>query len=609
MRKFWFIFKDKKQNDKKKIYQRSYMKTRAEHSNISDFKWRKIVHYSLIISIILIQIAIAGFLYNEFLNKKNVNFIEDQLKEMSSVEDLTDDSKKELYNAQNSLQKYSIDRDPKDLESYFRSVNKLSQNLEFISNVKDADPYFKKIIISEGNKTLKPKDLKALIDSTYQISSQVLNKGPKELPKLNKFEVKYKLEIPEIEMQTFSDTIKKKGMFGRLKDAITGKENVRKDSTVIIFKNKNKEREAKLQAELDSVINIVNSHYLVEVQKIKVIEDRSKIIEKNSNRDTSSMFSKLLGFSNKLTLAYEIAVKRSKSDLEKELKDQNSKTNTIRNYLIIGLLALMFLVSILIMYFTRMAFVYEKKLNVANEQITENLNFKNRILGMLSHELRSPLKIIGLFINRIKNKTDDLQIKEYLRAIRFTNDTLLMQANQILEYTKNQHVENKLIVENFNLNNEIDAILNAIEPYIETRNNQFNITQNIDPNMVVNSDRTKINQIFINILGNANKFTENGKIFVQTSLKNGDQNFITLDTTIRDNGVGISQADLQEIFEPYYQGILSDGIENLGAGLGLSLCKEIIELFNGTISVESELGKGTTVNFRINLNIANESTK
>ena len=72
-------------------------------------------------------------------------------------------------------------------------------------------------------------------------------------------------------------------------------------------------------------------------------------------------------------------------------------------------------------------------------------------------------------------------------------------------------------------------------------------------------------------------------------------------TKISDTGCGISQSDLEKIFEPYYQGVLSEDIENLGAGLGLSLCKEIIGLYSGNISVSSELNKGTTVSFLINL--------
>jgi signal transduction histidine kinase len=182
---------------------------------------------------------------------------------------------------------------------------------------------------------------------------------------------------------------------------------------------------------------------------------------------------------------YDSAIKSSKSELEKEYEKQTSESNKIRMYLVFGAMILMFIVSILIMYFTRIAFIYEKRLNSANKQINENLNFKNRILGMLSHELRSPLKIISIFINRINKKTNDESIKEYLKSISFTNNSLLLQANQILEYTKNQHKENKLVPSLFNLKNEITSILTSIEPYIETRSNKFVIHENINPDLEV----------------------------------------------------------------------------------------------------------------------------
>ena len=107
----------------------------------------------------------------------------------------------------------------------------------------------------------------------------------------------------------------------------------------------------------------------------------------------------------------------------------------------------------------------------------------------------------------------------------------------------------------------------------------------------------------MNILGNANKFTENGQITVNTRSENVDSKTVSLITEITDTGAGISNSDLEKIFEPYYQGVLSEDVENLGAGLGLSLCKEIVELYGGTISVDSELAKGTTVKFTINLDL------
>lgn len=567
------------------------------------FRLRKVVQYSLIFCILLIQCIIAGFFYNEFINRKNLTFIENQLKEVHVLENLTDDSRKELINAQDFFQKYVMSEDKQFLESYFNSVNKLTKNLDSINHFKYQNPRLKHILASHQKEAGETKNLKKLVDSTYKFSTSSNTRIPDELPKLTKYNFDYNFDKFEVQTKTYSDTVKKKGLFGRLGDAIAGKENVRKDSVVVTVKGGKILDVPTVKNEFDSIVNSINNHYTKEVQMIRVKMGKNKDKSKIESNKFFSTFNSLLVYSNELMNIYEFAVKDSKADLEKEYAHQNSESNKIRKYLVLGLMVLMFIVSILIMYFTRIAFIYERKLNAANKQISENLNFKNRILGMLSHELRSPLKIIGIFINRINKKTTDESIKEYLKSISFTNNTLLMQANQILEYTKNQHVENKLIPVVFNLKNEITSILTSIEPYIETRNNKFIVQENIDPNIVVFSDNTKINQVFMNILGNANKFTENGQISVDTSAEKTDEKTVTLTTKISDTGAGISKSDLEKIFEPYYQGVLSNEVENLGAGLGLSLCKEIVELYGGNISVTSEQNEGTTVSFVINLKL------
>lgn len=567
------------------------------------FKLRKIVQYSLITCILLIQITIAGFFYNEFINNRNLSFIKKQLDEVQKLENLTDDSQKELTHAQNYFQKYVITEDEGYLKSYFSSVNKLTKNLDSINHFKYQNPRLKNILASYKKDFGETEKLKLKVDSTYQFSTSSNIRKRDEVPVIKRYNLDYNFDKFEVQTRKYSDTVKKKGLFGRLGDAIAGKENVRKDSVVVTVKDGKNLDIPTIKGEFDSIVNSINHHYIKEVRRIQVNAAKNK--DKNSNNSSRfySTFNSLLIYSNELMNIYGFAVRDSKSDLEKEYAEQNSESNKIRMFLVLGLMVLMFIVSVLIMYFTRIAFIYERKLNAANRQINENLNFKNRILGMLSHELRSPLKIIGIFINRINKKTTDESIKEYLKSISFTNNTLLMQANQILEYTKNQHVENKLIPVVFNLNNEIDSILNSIEPYIQTRNNKFVIHKNIDPDLMIFSDNTKINQIFMNILGNANKFTENGQITVTTAAEPVDENTVALITQISDTGVGISESDVEKIFEPYYQGVISNEVENLGAGLGLSLCKELVELYSGSISVSSEQHEGTTVFFTINLKI------
>ncbi|UWX62140.1 HAMP domain-containing histidine kinase [Chryseobacterium oranimense] len=542
------------------------------------------------------------------MNEKKLKFIKSQLEESRVLGGLTDNSRKDFMDAQNYLQKYMISQDDKDLKLYFQSLRKLNDNFEKINDYGDINPGLKSRLAQQKKDTVKIVKLKTIIDSVYQTSSKPpVQAVPDQQFELESYKNKDNFEDLNIQTQTYSDTIKKKGLMGRLRDAISGKVDVQKESTVITMTNKKPANLSKIKLRMDSLAKSMNRYYTTEVKKIQLSTVQNQQSMAQSQRESIRFygnFTKLLVYSNRLINVYEKAIKDFKSELEKEYNEQSSNNNRIRTYLVLGLMILMFVVSILIMYLTRLAFIYEMKLNAANKEIKKSLSFKNRILGMLSHELMSPLKIVNIFIDKINRTTADETTKDYLKSIKFTNNTLLIQSTQILEYTKNQEAEKKLVKTVFNLKDEITSIVKAITPYIETRNNKFLVTDRIPDNLIVNSDYIKINQIFMNILGNANKFTENGQIDLTMDTEKIDENNISLITTISDTGVGISESDLEKIFEPYYQGMISDKIDNFGAGLGLNLCKEIIELFNGDISVSSKLYKGTKVTFRINLNLS-----
>ncbi|MEB4759295.1 sensor histidine kinase [Chryseobacterium indologenes] len=560
---------------------------------------RKIVHYSLILCILLIQGIIAIFFYNEFVNEKKLKFIKTQLEESRALGGLTDNSRKDFMDAQDHLQKYMINQDNKELDLYFQSLRKLKNNFDKIGEYEKASPRLKNTLAKQKIDTLKVTRLKSLMDSVYKTSL----KPPVKMDEKPYEPEKYKnnFENLNIQTRTYADTIKKKGFMGRLKDAITGKVNVQKESTVVTLTNNKTVDLSNLKSEVSNVMKSMDKHYAAEVKKVQLYAARNQ----RNNIQFYSNFSKLLVYSNGLIDVYENAIRDFKSELEKEYSKQSSANNKIRTYLVLGLMVLMFIVSILIMYFTRVAFIYERKLNAANEEIKNNLSFKNRILGMLSHDLRSPLKIINIFIDKIYRTTDDETIKDYLKSIKFTNSTLLLQSNQILEYTKNQDAEKKLINTVFNLKDEISSIVKVITPYIETRNNKFVVTDRIPEGTMVNSDSIRMNQIFMNILGNANKFTENGQIDLTMITETIGEHKIAFTTTVADTGIGISESDLKKIFEPYYQGTVSDEVDNLGAGLGLNLCKEIVELFDGDIFISSKLHKGTKITFKLILNTNN----
>ncbi|MDD3772900.1 MAG: HAMP domain-containing sensor histidine kinase, partial [Weeksellaceae bacterium] len=409
---------------------------------------------------------------------------------------------------------------------------------------------------------------------------------------------------PEIEVEEIhvSDTLPKKKFFPRLKDAISGKVDVKTDTVFITMKYNNLIDTIKVKNDFENALNVINDYYVKEMSNYQ----KHLASLQTSNNKVSEVYNDLISLSNNLIEVYDLTSDDLGVQLEKQFNERYSKNSKIRRYTVFGLMILLFFVLIIVAYYTKLSFVYEQKLKEANERIRNNLTFKNRILGMLSHEIRSPLKIVNLFINKIYKKTKDESIIDNLKSIRFTNDSLLIQANQILEYTKNQNKQIELSPVLFNLREETDAIFRIFKPYIESVNNEFEIENEIPFDLKVLTDKSKIHQIFINLLGNSNKFTENGKISVNLKTENLGKSNLKLLTEIQDTGIGISEKDIQKIFEPYYKGVISEDVENLGAGLGLNLCKEIIELFQGKIFIESELGKGTSIKFELNLTVSDE---
>ena len=144
-----------------------------------------------------------------------------------------------------------------------------------------------------------------LADSTYQFSTKSSFKIREDLPKLKKYDFNnFNFEKFDIQTKTISDTVKKKGLFGRLGDAISGKVDVQKESTVITVKNGAVTNAEKIKSEMDSIVKTINNHYSKEVQKIQVN------VTKNSNHSGRfyKVFNNLLIYSNDLMTIYELAI-------------------------------------------------------------------------------------------------------------------------------------------------------------------------------------------------------------------------------------------------------------------------------------------------------------
>lgn len=566
-----------------------------------EVKRRKFILYSLILSVLLIQLVIFFFYYNENHNSKKIDKIEQQIHQSNAITDYTSASKKEYEKAQEYLGKYFASQKKEDLELYFSALDKVTENLSKFGNFGERHPEFQKYV----NKTdfAKVSAMKVLIDSTRQVI--VNQKNIESLPPIEykKLDLKVKKHDFKFKVEKKTDTVKKKGLFGRLSDAIKGDQQVKTDSIIITNEKGESYDPEEINREIKKIVEDANAQYLKKLREIRGNVTTKNVEIQKSYLYQYDLFNKLLSTSNGLLKAYDMAVSTYKGELENRLKTQTVKNNNIRSNTVFGLMILMFLVSIIIIYYIKQSFDYEKKLQQANQMINTNLNFKNRIIGMLSHEMRAPMQIMNIFLDRIKKKTQDETVLDYLKSMKFTNHSLLTQANQILEYSKDQNKKEVLKNSTINLYDNITTIITSFKAFTESRSNILLFENHIPKDLRVYSDTTKIFQLFTNILSNANKFTENGKISVLAKIENTENHLARLIVSITDTGTGISPSDIDQIFKPYYRGVLSENVENMGAGLGLNLCKEIIDLFGGEIHAESTLGKGTKINFEMDMKI------
>ena len=218
---------------------------------------------------------------------------------------------------------------------------------------------------------------------------------------------------------------------------------------------------------------------------------------------------------------------------------------------------------------------------------------KEEFLANMSHEIRTPMNaIMGMTRLLLEDKPLETQMK-YLNAIRMSSDNLLVIINDILDLSKIQAGKMELEQIPFNLRSLLNNLGEIMKFKSDEKNIDFKII--IDetlPECVV-GDQVRLNQILINLTGNAIKFTEKGHVYIRCRNVISDNNQVTIAFDVEDTGVGIAQDKIDTIFDSFSQADVATTRKFGGTGLGLSISKRLTELSGGLLSVSSELGKGS----------------
>jgi len=246
---------------------------------------------------------------------------------------------------------------------------------------------------------------------------------------------------------------------------------------------------------------------------------------------------------------------------------------------------------------------------LAREKAEQASQAKTAFLATMSHELRTPLSgALGTLRLLSDTKLKSQQL-DYVKIINAANTSLLDIVNDILGYS--QLEAGRLNIENkqFDLAELVNNVVGLMKASVLEKSNNLQLEMGNLQIPELYGDSGKLHQILINLIGNANKFTDNGTITLQVSSQpNEQQETETLQFLVIDTGIGIAQDKQQEIFQAFTQVDTSSARLYGGIGLGLAICDRLVNAMGGQILLESELGKGTKIGFNIDVEICKAIT-
>lgn len=265
--------------------------------------------------------------------------------------------------------------------------------------------------------------------------------------------------------------------------------------------------------------------------------------------------------------------------------------------------------SLILLNFIQIAyihFLYNKALiqtvtesRALNVKLNKLVRTKSEFLSTMSHELRTPLNSLLGMAYLLADGEDQYKTKN-LETLRFSAENLLTMINDILDYSKLSSDDAHLAAISFSVSNTVEQVTRGLQRHADEKSLRLSLQVQKEVRQThFMGDPTRLTQILYNLIGNAIKFTSEGSVEVQVTLSKLEMDKAEVYFRIRDTGIGIDPAKLERIFEPFSQASNEINRTYGGTGLGLAIVRSLVNLHQGSLSLDSQPGRGTTCHLRI----------
>ena len=277
------------------------------------------------------------------------------------------------------------------------------------------------------------------------------------------------------------------------------------------------------------------------------------------------------------------------------------------NWLLIGVIS----AGLLVLFLIDLSFIqrFNKRLKIAAKEAESASKAKTDFLSTMSHDIRTPMNaIIGLTAISQKNLGDVDTMRENLRKISIAGNHLLTLINDILDISKVESGKLVLSPVTFSVVEMVENLVNLSQPMVKEKNIDFNFRVNKMEKEYLYADQLRLNQIYINILFNAIKYTESGGSVSVDMIEEDSPipDSVRLTYRVSDTGIGMSPEFMKRMFQPFSRQVDSRVNSIQGTGLGLAITKQMVDLMGGTIECQSEQEKGTTFTVVIDIKVSDK---